>query len=101
MSRLIPACISLALVACVAPPAPAESVPPVIVPAAPSYVVADLAAFESFIASHPTAQQFSARYPAVLLVLPGSITTKELRLNRSRYFADLDAQGRIVGGRFQ
>jgi hypothetical protein len=32
--------------------------------------------------------------------MPGDITTKEMRLNNSRYFAELDADGRIVGGRF-
>jgi hypothetical protein len=62
--------------------------------------VQDLPAFERFIATRPTPAQFRARYPDVLLVMPGDITTKEMRLNNSRYFADLDADGRIVGGRF-
>lgn len=63
--------------------------------------VADTAAFEAFIATQPTPAAFRERYPDVKLVLPGDIATKELRLDRSRYFAELDAQGRIPGGRFQ
>lgn len=60
-----------------------------------------LTAFDAFIASGPTAEAFRARYPGVLLVLPGDISTRELRSDRSRYFADLDEQQRIRGGRFQ
>jgi len=63
--------------------------------------ITDLAAFEQFIATAPQPAQFLARYPDVTLVLPGSIATKELRTNRSRYFAVLDGAGRITGGRFQ
>jgi hypothetical protein len=62
--------------------------------------VTDLAAFEHFIAGHPTAEQFRQRYPDVRLVLPGDIVTKEFRTDNSRYFAELDAQSRIVGGHF-
>jgi hypothetical protein len=47
--------------------------------------VTDLPAFEQF----------------VTLVLPGQIASKELRFNNSRYFAQLDDQNRITGGRFQ
>lgn len=61
----------------------------------------DLPAFDRFIAGRPTPQQFRARYPAVLLVLPGDIATRELRMDRSRYFAELDEQQHISGGRFQ
>ena len=63
--------------------------------------VSDVAAFDRFVATQPTADQFRARYPDVLLVLPGEVATKELRADRSRYFADLDREGRIVGGRFK
>ena len=63
--------------------------------------VTDTAAFDAFIATTPTPEQFKARYPDVTLALPGSINTKEMRMNNSRYFAQLDAQGRITGGRFQ
>lgn len=63
--------------------------------------VTDLPAFERFIATHPTGAEFEARYPDVHLVRPGDITTKEMRRDNSRYFARFDAQGRIVGGKFQ
>ena len=61
----------------------------------------DAAAFDRFIAAHPTPDEFRARYPKVLLVLPGDISTRELRMDRSRYFAELDEQQRITGGKFQ
>lgn len=63
--------------------------------------VEDLPAFEHFIATQPTPAQFRTRYPDVVLVLPGDIASKELRLDRSRYFAELDAAGHITGGKFQ
>ncbi|MES2886126.1 MAG: hypothetical protein V4709_15070 [Pseudomonadota bacterium] len=63
--------------------------------------VTDLTSFDAFIATTPTPEQFKARYPDVTLALPGSINTKEMRMNNSRYFAQLDAQGRITGGKFQ
>jgi hypothetical protein len=62
--------------------------------------VTDLAAFQRFIAGKPTPAQFQAAYPDVKLVLPGEIATREFRLNNSRYFAELDADGRISGGKF-
>lgn len=66
----------------------------------PGYVT-DVPAFERFIALRPTPEEFRRVYPDVTLVLPGQIATKELRLNNSRYFAELDEDGRIIGGRFQ
>ncbi|NKF21131.1 hypothetical protein [Solimonas marina] len=72
-----------------------------IAPAPHNGPVTDLGAFDHFIAGKPTPAQFHATYPDVKLVLPGEMSTRELRLNLSRYFAKLDAQGRIVGGRFQ
>jgi hypothetical protein len=63
--------------------------------------VTDVAAFEHFIAGKPTPEQFRHVYPDVRLVLPGDISTRELRLDKSRYFAELDDSGRIVGGRFR
>lgn len=63
--------------------------------------VTDTAAFEKFIASRPTADQFRAAYPDVLLVLPGQPATMEMRYNNSRYFAEVDGDGRIHGGKFQ
>lgn len=63
--------------------------------------VTDRASFDAFIATTPTPEQFKARYPDVTLALPGSINSKEYRMNNSRYFAELDAKGRITGGKFQ
>jgi hypothetical protein len=63
------------------------------------YVV-DIKAFDAFIATHPTPDQFRAAYPDVQLVMPGTITTMEFRMNNSRYFPELDKDGRITGGRF-
>ncbi|NGY06476.1 hypothetical protein [Solimonas terrae] len=63
--------------------------------------VTDMKAFQDFIAGKPTPAQFRATYPDVLLILPGDISTRELRLDNSRYFAELDADGRINGGKFK
>ncbi|MBB3226659.1 hypothetical protein FHW69_001249 [Luteibacter sp. Sphag1AF] len=63
--------------------------------------VTDMKAFDTFIATHPTPDQFRAAYPDVQLVLPGMVTTMEMRMNNSRYSAQLDDQGRITGGNFQ
>ena len=108
MRRLLaPVVMLLSLGACTAPgaapeppsmptPLPMENDPP------PRRAqVEDLAAFERFVAGRPTPADFRARYPGVGLVLPGQIATKEFRSDRSRYFADLDGDGRITGGRFQ
>lgn len=87
---------SLCVAACCSPQRAAE--PPELSMAG---FVTDLAAFEQFISTAPTPAQFRARYPDVTLVLPGSIASKELRMNRSRYFAVVDGTGRITGGNFQ
>ena len=63
--------------------------------------ITDMRTFESVIATKPVPAQFRALYSCVHLVLPGDITTREMRSDNSRYFADLDAHGRIVGGVFQ
>lgn len=62
--------------------------------------VQDLTEFERFVATRPTPAQFRSRYPDVVLVLPGDIATKEYRTDNSRYFAELDQEGRITGGKF-
>ena len=62
--------------------------------------VEDVPAFDRFISGKPTPEQFRKRYPDVKLVLPGEIATREFRMDRSRYFAELDADGRISGGKF-
>lgn len=93
LAALVPALLLLSLGGCVHG-APAQETAPV-----PGRVQ-DLAAFEHFITTRPTPAQFRAHYPDVQLVMPGDITTKEMRLDNSRYFAELDADGRIRGGRF-
>jgi hypothetical protein len=57
-------------------------------------------AFNKFITGKPTPVEFRAAYSCVGLVLPGDIATMEMRTDNSRYFAQLDAHGRIVGGSF-
>jgi hypothetical protein len=56
--------------------------------------------FEAFIADRPTPQQFRVAFPDIELVLPDDLTTGEFRFDHSRYFAALDGDRRIVGGRF-
>jgi predicted small lipoprotein YifL len=93
--------------ATVHPAAPAPAAKPV-APVAPTVAapapvhgfVTDVTAFNTFIATHPTAEQFRAAYPDVQLVLPGDVATREFRSNNSRYFAEVDANGRITGGKF-
>ncbi|SFW68866.1 hypothetical protein [Luteibacter sp. UNCMF366Tsu5.1] len=62
--------------------------------------VVNLFAFQVFIALKPTVAMFRHVYPCVALVLPGDVSTREMRSDNSRYFAELDAYGRIVGGSF-
>ena len=63
--------------------------------------ITDTAAFDAYIATRPTPEALRARYPGLLVVLPGDISTRELRGDNSRYFAELDAHGRVIGGKFQ
>lgn len=63
--------------------------------------VTDTKAFDAFIATKPTADQFKAAYPDVVLVMPGTMTTREIRMNNSRYFPEWDDAGHITGGKFQ
>lgn len=63
--------------------------------------VTDMKAFGAFMATRPTPAQFQARYPDVVLVQPGEVATKEFRTDNSRFFAEFDVEGRIVGGSFQ
>jgi len=86
--------------ACTTPETAADTNPAMPQDAMPGRVT-DLSAFDAFVALRPTPDQFRARYPDVRLVLPGEIATKELRMDNSRYFASLDAEGRIDGGKFQ
>jgi hypothetical protein len=79
---------------------PVAAAPAVAAPAPVHGFVTEMTAFDAFIATHPTPEQFKAAYPDVLLVLPGTIATREMRSDNSRYFAELDANGRITGGKF-
>lgn len=58
-------------------------------------------AFENFIATAPSQQQFASRYPNIALVMPNDMATMELRYNYSRFFANTGPQGCIVGGGFR
>lgn len=62
--------------------------------------VTDVPAFDAFISTHPTPDRFRATYPDVQLVMPGTMTTLEFRSNNSRYYPELDKDGRITGGHF-
>lgn len=106
---LLPLCAGLALLAGCGNKGPLympKAAPATVAPAKPAAVapvhgfVTDLKAFNAFIATHPTPAQFRAAYPDVLLVLPGDVSTRELRTNNSRYFAEQDKDGRITGGKF-
>lgn len=62
--------------------------------------VTDMKAFNAFIATKPTADQFRAAYPDVTLVTPDMMSTREMRMNNSRYFPQMDDTGHITGGKF-
>lgn len=63
--------------------------------------VTDMDQFASFIAGKPTPTEFRNAYSCVALVLPGDVSTLEMRTDNSRYHAMLDQHGRIVGGSFR
>jgi hypothetical protein len=63
--------------------------------------ISNLPAFGEFIATKPTPVEFRAAYSCVALILPGDVTTMEMRADNSRYHAQLDEHGRIVGGSFR
>ena len=52
-------------------------------------------------ATTPTEAQFREAYPDVTLVMPNSIATTEFRTDHSRFFASINDEGHIAGGRFQ
>jgi hypothetical protein len=62
--------------------------------------VTDMASFQTFISTHPTQDEFKKTYPGVQLMLPGTISTMEIRYDNSRFFPNLDNDGRIIGGDF-
>jgi len=63
--------------------------------------IVDVDEFDRFIATRPRPAVFRAHYPDVTLVLPGETASKEFRRDHSRYFATVDADGRITGGSFK
>ncbi len=63
--------------------------------------VTDMTAFDTFVGGKPTALEFRAASSCVTLVLPGDASSREWRVDNSRYFAELDGHGRIVGGMFR
>jgi hypothetical protein len=77
-----------------------QTAPSAATPAPVHGFVTDTKAFDAFIATHPTPDQFRAAYPDVILVMPDMMSTREMRMNNSRYFPKLDEAGRIVGGKF-
>jgi hypothetical protein len=54
----------------------------------------------AFLANEPTPVDFRIRYPGIVLILPGDASTREFRSDCSRFFADVNDSGRIVGGSF-
>ena len=101
--RFIPVLLAAVSAAC---SATTQSEPAAPTPVAPAEApvrtsVTDLAAFDAFIATRPTPDALRALYPGLVVVIPDDITTKELRMDNSRYFVELDGEGRITGGRFQ
>ncbi|MDB5985698.1 MAG: hypothetical protein JWR16_751 [Nevskia sp.] len=75
--------------------------PPAAKKAEPKPGLANSAEFKHFIAGKPTPAQFHKRYPNVSLILFGSVSSKEYRTDNSRYFAQLDGRGRVIGGKFK
>jgi predicted small secreted protein len=62
--------------------------------------VTDMQPFENFIATHPTPDEFKKMYPGVLLMMPGMVSTMEIRYDNTRFFPQLDSSGHIIGGDF-
>jgi hypothetical protein len=94
--------MSLAMGPGAAAPAPAPEPPgPLVSTTADGQIYVTQPAFDDFIAMHPTPAEFQARYPQIDLVLPGDLTTMELRTDNSRYIADVSVEGRIYDGDFR
>lgn len=72
------------------------------VPSAPERTrITDMDAFAAFIATRPTPEALRERYPGLAVITPDMMATRELRTDNSRYFVELDAEGRVTGGKFQ
>jgi len=98
-AKYLPLLLPMLLAACTpatqtAPPAPTVEAPV-------RTQVTDLDAFNAFVATRPKPDALRQRYPGLTVVLPGDISTRELRSDNSRFFAEIDAEGRVAGGSFQ
>ncbi len=91
----------LVVVACTSPTQPEPTPVPTAVETPVRTQVTNLDAFNAWVATRPTPDALRQRYPGLLVVMPGDITTRELRSDDSRFFAEIDAEGRVAGGRFQ
>jgi hypothetical protein len=64
--------------------------------------VIDATAFLRYVEAHkPTLVELKAHYGCLNVVMPGDVSTMEIRGDNGRFFAQTDDHGRIVGGRFQ
>lgn len=101
---VIPAAV-LSLIGAVSACAPrpqAEPAPPATEETTPLRTsVTDLDTFNAFIRTRPSPEALRAQYPGLTVVLPDDMATKEFRMDNSRYFVELDDDGRVTGGRFQ
>jgi len=61
----------------------------------------DTVRFRALIGQRPTLDALAQAFPEVTFVGPDQIATMELRFDQSRFFADLDEDGRVTGGHFQ
>lgn len=100
MTRIVVLAIAVALAGCDRPPAAAGAGQGAACMTQPGAPGVPTVAFRDYLATRPTQADFRARHPGITLVMPGDIATRELRLDCSRFFADTDIEGRIVGGRF-
>lgn len=103
---------ALWLAGCTPPPQPANTAPvraepPTTTAYAGNCIHADrdgpgqpAGAFRDFLATRPTPDALRARFPDLRIVLPGQPTTMEFRRDCRRFFATLDGEGRVTGGRF-
>lgn len=63
--------------------------------------VVDRRSFDAFIATQPGPFEFRRMYPDVTLVLPQDMASQDVRNDASRYFARLNAEGKIINGEFR
>jgi hypothetical protein len=57
-------------------------------------------AFQDYLATRPTPDEFRARFSEITLVMPGDAATRDLRLDCSRFFGNTGEDGHVVSGRF-